>query len=92
MAYACTSGNIVEFLATYALIHFISKIMQGKIKKLVTDKHFGFITPEDGGKDLFFHANELSGVSFEQLHEGDSVTFEVTDTPKGPAAVKVSLV
>ncbi len=66
--------------------------MQGKIKKLVNDKHFGFITPEDGSKDLFFHANELSGVSFDQLHEGDTVSFEVTDTPKGPAAVKVSLV
>jgi CspA family cold shock protein len=92
IVYACTSGNIVEFLATYALIHFISKIMQGKIKKLVTDKNFGFITPEDGGKDLFFHANELSGVSFDQLHEGDDVTFDMSDTPKGPAAVKVSLV
>lgn len=63
--------------------------MQGTIKKL-TDKNFGFITPEDGGKDLFFHANELVGVSFTELREGDAVTFEVSDTPKGPAAVKVS--
>ncbi|MDP2812175.1 MAG: cold shock domain-containing protein [bacterium] len=63
--------------------------MQGMIKKL-TDKNFGFITPEDGGKDLFFHANELSGVTFEELREGDAVTYEVSDTPKGPAATKVS--
>ncbi|MBN1778624.1 MAG: cold shock domain-containing protein [Candidatus Buchananbacteria bacterium] len=62
--------------------------MQGTIKKL-TDKNFGFITPDDGGKDYFFHANEVVGVSFSELAEGDKVTFEVNDTPKGPAAVQV---
>lgn len=62
--------------------------MQGTIKKL-TDKNFGFIS-QDGGKDLFFHANELVGVSFSELREGDAVTFEVTESPKGPAATKVS--
>ncbi|NUM25816.1 MAG: cold shock domain-containing protein [Candidatus Buchananbacteria bacterium] len=61
--------------------------MQGTIKKL-TDKHFGFIS-QDGGKDLFFHANELDGVSFSDLREGDTVTFEVTEGPKGPAATQV---
>ncbi len=63
--------------------------MQGTIKKL-TDKNFGFITAEGEDKDLFFHANELEGVEFNELQEGDNVTFEVSDTPKGPAAVKVS--
>lgn len=62
--------------------------MQGTIKKL-TDKNFGFISPEDGNKDLFFHANELVDTSFAELREGDAVTFEVSDTPKGPAATKV---
>jgi len=62
--------------------------MQGKIKKL-TDKNFGFIAPDDGGKDLFFHANSLEGVSFAELREGDVVSFETESTPKGPAAVKV---
>lgn len=62
--------------------------MQGTIKKL-TDKNFGFITPEDGGKDYFFHANELEGASFDELREGDAVSFEVNETPKGPAAVQV---
>ena len=63
--------------------------MQGTIKKL-TDKNFGFIASEEGDKDFFFHANELEGVQFEELREGDAVTFEVTDTPKGQAAVKVA--
>ena len=62
--------------------------MQGTIKKL-TDKNFGFISQEGSEKDLFFHANELDGVEFNDLREGDAVSFEVNDTPKGPAAVQV---
>ncbi|MBU1164457.1 cold shock domain-containing protein [Patescibacteria group bacterium] len=62
--------------------------MQGTIKKL-TDKNFGFISQEGSDQDLFFHANELDGVEFSALQEGDAVTFEVTDTPKGPAATQV---
>ena len=65
--------------------------MNGTIKKL-TDKNFGFISAEGQAKDLFFHAKELVGITFEELHEGDTVSFEVSDTPKGPAAVKVSKV
>ena len=65
--------------------------MQGTIKKL-TDKNFGFIIQEGTDKDVFFHANELDGVDFSELREGDTVTFEVNDTPKGPAAVKVKKV
>ena len=61
--------------------------MQGTIKKL-TDKNFGFIS-QDGAGDLFFHANNLEGASFDQLREGDAVTFETENTPKGLAAVKV---
>ena len=64
--------------------------MQGTIKKLVSDKNFGFIAQEGGEKDLFFHGNELVGVAFSDLHEGDTVTFEVIESPKGPAATKVS--
>lgn len=64
--------------------------MQGIIKKLVSDKFFGFITIEDGeGKDLFFHANNLVDITFEELQEGDAVTFEVENTQKGDAAINV---
>ncbi|MEK7653534.1 MAG: cold shock domain-containing protein [Patescibacteria group bacterium] len=65
--------------------------MQGTIKRL-TDKNFGFISQEGQDKDLFFHANELVGISFSDLREGDAVSFEIADTPKGPSAVKVSKV
>lgn len=61
--------------------------MQGTIKKL-TEKNFGFIS-QDGADDLFFHANNLDGVEFSQLREGDAVTFEVEKTEKGNAAVNV---
>lgn len=64
--------------------------MQGTIKKL-TDKNFGFIA-QDGGDDLFFHANSLVDVDFNDLREGDAVSFEVEDTPKGKAAINVQKV
>jgi cold shock protein len=61
--------------------------MEGTIKKL-TDKNFGFIA-QGGADDLFFHANNLVGIEFNQLREGDAVTFEIEKTPKGNAAVQV---
>jgi cold shock protein len=65
--------------------------MNGVIKKL-TDKGFGFITPDGEEKDLFFHSNSLVGVRFDELKEGDKVTFEVEDSPKGKNAVNVQRV
>ena len=62
--------------------------MQGVIRKL-TDKNFGFIGVEGEEKDLFFHASELDGVDFSELQEGDNVTFEVTEGPKGKSATQV---
>ena len=63
--------------------------MTGTIKK-ITDKGFGFISVEGQAKDLFFHSNSLVGVSFDELREGDAVTFEVEESAKGPGAVNVS--
>ncbi len=63
--------------------------MTGIIKKLISDKGFGFIKVEGQEKDLFFHSKSLVGVMFADLHEGDTVTFDVEDSPKGPNAVNV---
>ncbi len=62
--------------------------MNGVIKKL-TDKGFGFITVEGMEKDLFFHAKALVDVQFTELHEGDAVTFDTEESPKGMNAVNV---
>jgi cold shock protein len=62
---------------------------QGIIARL-TDRGFGFIKQDGQEKDLFFHSKELVGITFEELREGDKVSFEVGDGPKGPNAVKVS--
>ena len=65
------------------------KTMTGTIKKMVTDKNFGFISGEGLEKDLFFHANSLVGVTFNELHEGDTVSFETEESPKGLNAINV---
>ncbi len=63
--------------------------MTGVIKKIVADKAFGFIKAEGRDKDLFFHKDKVMG-SFEDLKEGDTVTFDEDLTGmKGPAAVNV---
>ncbi len=61
----------------------------GTIKTL-TDKNFGFISREGEAKDLFFHAKELKGVTFAELSVGDTVTFDIVDGEKGPAATNVT--
>jgi CspA family cold shock protein len=62
--------------------------MTGSIKKL-TDKGFGFIVSEELGKDLFFHSNSLVDVTYDELREGDAVSFETEEGPKGLSAVNV---
>ena len=62
--------------------------MKGTIKKIM-DKGFGFIAPENGGKDIFFHSNSLVGVQFDELREGDAVSFETEENEKGMNAVNV---
>jgi CspA family cold shock protein len=64
---------------------------KGKIKKLISDKGFGFIITEEG-KDLFFHRNELQGVDYSSLKEGQEVEYEAGTGRGGrPEAVKVKL-
>jgi len=64
--------------------------MNGTINKL-TDKGFGFIAVEGQEKGIFFHSNSLVGAQFNDLHEGDAVTFETEETPKGLNAKNVQL-
>ena len=63
--------------------------MQGTVKKILTDKNFGFISQEGVDKDVFFHADKLEGISMEDLNEGDAVTFETEEGDRGPSAINV---
>jgi cold shock protein len=62
--------------------------MNGVVKKK-TDRGFGFISQEGQERDLFFHSNSLVGISFDELREGDNVSFDIEDSPKGKNAVNV---
>lgn len=63
--------------------------MQGTIKKIVADRNFGFISQEGSDKDVFFHKDNIEGINFEDLKEGDAVTFEIEEGDRGPSATKV---
>jgi CspA family cold shock protein len=62
---------------------------QGKIKKIVADRGFGFIEADRG--DLFFHHSEVQGTSFEELQEGQMVDYEIGQGRKGPCATSVKV-
>jgi CspA family cold shock protein len=64
----------------------------GTIKRMVRDKGFGFITPDDGSGDVFFHRSRLGPrARFEDLREGDEVEFQVRPGEKGQQAFNVKL-
>jgi CspA family cold shock protein len=63
--------------------------MQGSVKWFNESKGYGFITPDDGGPDLFVHFSEIQGEGYKTLKEGDEVTFEKGQGPKGPQAKNV---
>lgn len=65
---------------------------RGKVKWFNDDKGFGFIEPDDGGKDVFAHHTEILSEGFRSLSEGDAVDFEVESGDKGPKAVKITKV
>ena len=63
---------------------------EGKIKKLVSDRGFGFVEGETG--DLFFHHSEVQEVPFEELREGQEVEYEVGQGRKGPCATSIRVI
>jgi CspA family cold shock protein len=61
----------------------------GTVKWFSDEKGFGFITPDDGSKDLFVHQTSIDGEGFRSLAEGAKVTYEAESDPKGPRAANV---
>jgi cold shock protein len=64
-------------------------VTTGTVKWFNDAKGFGFITPSDGGKDVFVHHTAIQGKGFKSLTEGQQVKFEVQQGPKGPSAANV---
>jgi cold shock protein len=61
----------------------------GKVKWFNDAKGFGFVTPDDGSKDVFVHFSSISGDGFKSLAEGDKIEFDVEESDKGPKAANV---
>jgi len=62
---------------------------QGTVKWFNSEKGYGFITPDDGSKDVFAHFSEISGSGFRSLEENQQVEFEITQGQKGPQASNI---
>ena len=66
--------------------------VNGKVKWFNDSKGYGFITPDDGERDLFVHHSDIQMDGFRTIREGQAVEFEVEEGPKGPAAKSVKIV
>ncbi|WP_029135273.1 cold-shock protein [Nakamurella lactea] len=63
---------------------------QGTVKWFNAEKGYGFISPDDGSADVFVHYSAIGGSGYKTLEEGQAVTFEVEQSPKGPQAANVT--
>jgi cold shock protein len=84
------TGAIMAFQAGSSVMSEETHTMNGTIKRLVSDKGFGFILSEDGN-EYFFHQSACNGMRFDDLREGQAVTFTKGQGPKGPRAEDVRL-
>jgi cold shock protein len=75
--------------ASLLFVEVLMAAVQGTIKRLVGDKGFGFVAAQDGS-EYFFHRSACNGIRFDDLQEGQSVTFEKGQGPKGPRAENVT--
>jgi len=62
---------------------------QGTVKWFKAEKGYGFISPDDGSADVFVHYSAIGGSGYKSLEEGQAVSFEVEQSPKGPQASNV---
>ena len=76
------------------LIHrgVLFRMATGVVKWFSDEKGFGFITPDDGGKDAFVHFSGIAGEGFRTLTEGAKVEYELGESPKGPQATNVRVI
>jgi CspA family cold shock protein len=67
-----------------------ARMAEGTVKWFSNEKGYGFITPDDGGKDLFVHFSSIDGDGYRSLNDGARVSYESEEGPKGPVATNVS--
>lgn len=85
-------GRLVKPRLNNAIRFSVETEMQGKVKWFNDAKGFGFITPDDGGKDVFVHFSAISSMGFKSLKEGDRVQFDTEQGQKGPLAKNVTVI
>jgi cold shock protein len=81
-----------ESLEAHMESNMESSRMTGSVKWFSRVKGYGFIAPDDGGKEIFVHFSGIEGEGYRNLEEGQKVTYTVEETPKGPQAVSVRAV